>query len=145
MRLVVQRVRSARVSVAEQTVGRIDRGLLVLAGVERGDDREQIAAAAAKLTRLRVFDDDAGKMNLDVRQSGGSVLLVSQFTLAASTRKGRRPSFDRAAGPAEAEPLLVEFRRLLEAADLRVESGRFGARMEVSLVNDGPVTFVLDF
>ncbi len=145
MRLVVQRVSSASVTVDGRTVGRIDGGLLVLAGVEVGDGEDQVAAAAAKLIRLRLFDDEQGRMNLDVRQAGGSILLVSQFTLAASTRKGRRPSFDRAARPEIAAPLLSDMRRRLEEVGLTVQGGRFGARMRVDVVNDGPVTFVLDF
>ncbi len=145
MRLVVQRVAKAAVSVDGRTVGRIGAGMLVLAGVEAGDGPDQAAAAASRLAGLRFFDDGQGRMNLDVRQSGGAVLLVSQFTLAASTRKGRRPSFDRAARPGAARPLLEELRRRLEEADIQVEGGRFGARMRVDLVNDGPVTFVLDF
>ena len=145
VRLVVQRVSSASVKVDGRTVGRIGRGLLVLAGAEVGDGEDQVAAAATKLSRLRLLDDQQGKMNLDVRQAGGSVLLVSQFTLAASTRKGRRPSFDRAARPEVAEPLLAGLRRRLEEAGLTVEEGRFGARMRVDLANDGPVTFVLEF
>lgn len=145
VRLVVQRVSSASVTVDGRTVGRIGRGLLVLAGAEVGDGEDQVAAAAAKLSRLRLFDDQQERMNLDVRQAGGSVLLVSQFTLAASTRKGRRPSFDRAARPEVAEPLLAGLRRRLEEAGLTVEEGRFGARMRVDLTNDGPVTFVLEF
>ena len=145
MRLVVQRVARADVSVAGRTVGRIGAGMLVLAGVEAGDGEDQVKAAAAKLVRLRCFDDERARMNFDVRQSGGAVLLVSQFTLAASTGKGRRPSFDRAAPPEVAEPLLKELRSQLEAAGVRVECGRFGARMRVHLVNDGPVTFVLEF
>ena len=131
-------------TVDRQVVGRIGRGLLVLAGVEVGDDEDQAAAAALKLTRLRLFDDERGRMNLDVRQAGGAILLVSQFTLAASTRKGRRPSFDRAARPELAEPLLASLRGRLEEAGLIVATGRFGARMEVHLVNDGPATFVLE-
>ncbi len=119
--------------------------MVVLAGVETGDGQDQVEAAAAKLVRLRFFDDERGRMNLDVRQSGGAVLLVSQFTLAASTRKGRRPSFDRAASPEVAEPLLETLVLRLEAAGVQVECGRFGERMRVDLVNDGPVTFVLDF
>lgn len=145
VRLVVQRVSSASVKVDGRTVGRIGRGLLVLAGAEVGDGEDQVAAAATKLSRLRLFDDQQGRMNLDVRQAGGSVLLVSQFTLAASTRKGRRPSFDRAARPEVAEPLLAGLRRRLEEAGLTVAEGRFGARMRVDLANDGPVTFVLEF
>ena len=145
MRLVVQRVSSASVTVDGRIVGRIDGGLIVLAGVEVGDGEDQAAAAAARLARLRIFDDEQGRMNLDVRQAGGAILLVSQFTLAASTRKGRRPSFDRAARPEVAEPLLAGLRERLEEAGLVVEGGRFGARMQVHLVNDGPVTFVLEF
>lgn len=145
MRLVVQRVARAEVAVDGRTVGRIGAGMLVLAGVEMGDGPAQAEAAAARLVRLRFFDDEQGRMNLDVRRSGGAILLVSQFTLAASTRRGRRPSFDRAAPPVDAAPLLEELRRRLEAAGVEVESGRFGARMRVDLVNDGPVTFVLDF
>ncbi len=145
VRLVVQRVSSASVTVDGAVVGRIDGGLLVLAGVEVGDGENQVAAAASRLPRLRLFEDARGRMNHDVRQAGGAVLLVSQFTLAASTRKGRRPSFDRAARPEVAEPLLADLRRQLEEAGLVVEVGRFGARMRVHLVNEGPVTFVLDF
>ena len=132
-------------TVDGRIVGRIDGGLLVLAGVEVGDGEDQAAAAAARLARLRLFEDEQGRMNLDVRQAGGAILLVSQFTLAASTRKGRRPSFDRAARPEVAEPLLAGLRERLEEAGLVVEGGRFGARMQVRLVNDGPVTFVLEF
>lgn len=145
MRLVVQRVADAEVSVDGRTVGKIGPGMVVLAGVEVGDGQDQVEAAAAKLAGLRFFDDEQARMNLDVRQSGGAVLLVSQFTLAASTRKGRRPSFDRAASPEVAEPLLETLRLRLEAAGVPVECGRFGERMRVDLVNDGPVTFVLDF
>lgn len=119
--------------------------MVVLAGVEVGDGQDQVEAAAAKLVGLRFFDDERRQMNLDVRRSGGAVLLVSQFTLAASTSRGRRPSFDRAAPPDVAEPLIEELRRRLETAGVHVECGRFGARMRVDLVNDGPVTFVLDF
>ena len=145
MRLVVQRVAGAEVSVDGRTVGKIGPGMVVLAGVEVGDGQDQVEAAAVKLVGLRFFDDERARMNLDVRQSGGAVLLVSQFTLAASTRKGRRPSFDRAALPEVAEPLLEALRLRLETSGVPVECGRFGARMRVDLVNDGPVTFVLDF
>lgn len=145
MRLVVQRVAGAEVSVEGRPVGKIGAGMVVLAGVEVGDGQDQVEAAAAKLVGLRFFDDERGRMNLDVRRSGGAVLLVSQFTLAASTSRGRRPSFDRAARPDVAEPLIEELRRRLETAGVHVECGRFGARMRVDLVNDGPVTFVLDF
>lgn len=144
MRLVLQRVASARVEVDGERLGAIGHGLLVLAGVEAGDGEAQVAAAADKLLGLRVFEDDRGRMNLDLVQAGGAVLLVSQFTLAASTDRGRRPSFDRAAPPERARPLLESLAARLAAAGVGVETGRFGAHMSVELVNDGPVTFVLD-
>ena len=144
MRLIVQRVRSAAVRVAGETVGAIGRGLLVLAGVEKGDGPAQAAAAADKLAGLRVFDDGAGRMNLAAAAAEAGFLVVSQFTLAASLDRGRRPSFDRAAPPAVAEPLVAALVDDLRRRGFEVASGRFGARMEVELVNDGPVTFVLD-
>jgi D-tyrosyl-tRNA(Tyr) deacylase len=144
VRLVLQRVARASVTVAGERVGAIGRGLLVLAGVERGDGAAQAAAAADKVAHLRVFEDGEGKMNLDVAQAGGSVLLVSQFTLAASTDRGRRPSFERSAPPDEARDLLDRLAEELRSSGLAVETGRFAARMEVELVNDGPVTLVLD-
>ncbi|HYN23286.1 MAG TPA: D-aminoacyl-tRNA deacylase [Thermoanaerobaculia bacterium] len=145
MRLVIQRVTSASVRVDGETVGEISRGLLVLAGVERGDGLEKIRAAAEKLAGLRVFGDDEGKMNLDAGAVGGAFLVVSQFTLAGSLERGRRPSFDRAAPPEEAAPLIDALVEDLRGRGFRVETGRFRAYMEVSLVNDGPVTFVVDF
>ncbi|HPA95151.1 MAG TPA: D-aminoacyl-tRNA deacylase [Thermoanaerobaculia bacterium] len=144
MRLVLQRVASAAVTVDGETVGRIGRGLLVLAGCERGDGPEQAVHAAQRLSLLRVFEDGEGKMNLDAGAVEGEFLVVSQFTLAASLDKGRRPSFDRAAAPAIAAPLVDLLVAELRERGYRVETGRFGARMEVALVNDGPVTFVLD-
>ena len=144
MRLVLQRVSTAAVTVGGQVVGQIGRGLLVLVGVEAGDGPEQVEAAARKLSGLRVFEDDAGRMNLDVEAVGGAFLVVSQFTLAGSLAKGRRPSFDRAAPPEAAEPLVDALVARLTEAGHRVETGRFRAHMAVSLVNDGPVTFVLD-
>ena len=145
MRLVIQRVSSAAVRVEGETVGEIGRGLLVLAGVERGDGMEKVRAAAEKLAGLRVFEDDAGKMNLDTAAAGGAFLVVSQFTLAGSLARGRRPSFDNAAPPEEAAPLVDALVEDLRGRGFRVETGRFRAYMEVSLVNDGPVTFVVDF
>lgn len=145
MRMVIQRVSSASVKVESATVGEIGRGLLVLAGVERGDGLEKVGAAAEKLAGLRVFEDAAGKMNLDLAAAGGAFLVVSQFTLAASLERGRRPSFDRAAPPAEAAPLIEALVEDLRGRGFRVETGRFGAYMEVSLANDGPVTFVAEF
>lgn len=145
MRLVIQRVSSAAVRVEGEVVGEIGRGLLVLTGVERGDGMEKVRAAAEKLAGLRVFEDEAGKMNLDTAAAGGAFLVVSQFTLAGSLARGRRPSFDNAAPPEEAAPLVEALVEDLRARGFRVETGRFRAYMEVSLVNDGPVTFVVDF
>jgi D-tyrosyl-tRNA(Tyr) deacylase len=132
------------VSVGEEEVGAIGRGLLVLVGVERGDGPSQALAAAAKLAGLRVFEDEAGRMNLSTTEAGGAFLVVSQFTLAGSLARGRRPSFDGAAPPEAAEPLIEALVAALRAEGLQVATGRFRARMAVELVNDGPVTFVLE-
>lgn len=128
-----------------ETVGAIGRGLLVLVGIERGDRLETVRAAAEKLAGLRVFEDGAGKMNLDTAAVGGAFLVVSQFTLAGSLARGRRPSFDGAAPPDEAQPLVEALVEDLRARGFPVETGRFRAMMEVALVNDGPVTLVADF
>jgi D-tyrosyl-tRNA(Tyr) deacylase len=145
MRLVIQRVSSASVKVAGETVGEIGRGLLVLAGIERGDGPEAARAAAGKLAGLRIFEDEAGRMNLDTAAAGGAFLIVSQFTLAGSVARGRRPSFDRAAPPEEAQPLVDALVEDLRGRGFQVATGRFRAAMEVALVNDGPVTLVADF
>jgi D-tyrosyl-tRNA(Tyr) deacylase len=145
VRLVIQRVSAASVRVDGAVVGAIGRGLLVLAGVERGDGPAAAKAAAEKLAGLRLFEDAAGKMNLDTAAVGGAFLVVSQFTLAGSVERGRRPSFIRAAPPEEAAPLIEALVDDLRRRDFRVETGRFRAQMEVSLVNDGPVTLVVDF
>ena len=144
MRVVCQRVSEASVSVEGSIVGGIGLGLVVLLGVERGDQDEDAVRLAGKVARLRVFDDDAGKFDRSLLDVGGAALVVSQFTLIADTRKGNRPSFARAAPPEEAEPLYDRFCKALAAAGTRVEQGVFGARMALSLVNDGPVTIVLD-
>jgi D-aminoacyl-tRNA deacylase len=145
MRIVLQRVSSASVRVEGEVVGEIARGFLVLVGIERGDGPAQVRAAAEKLAGLRVFEDGAGKMNLDLAAVGGAFLIVSQFTLAGSVAKGRRPSFDGAAPPGEAEPLVDALVSDLRGRGFRVETGRFRAHMEVSLLNDGPVTLIADF
>lgn len=145
MRLVLQRVARAHVEVAGERVGEIGRGLLVLAGIEDGDGPATVEAAAEKVARLRIFDDADGKLNLDLAAAGGAVLLVSQFTLLASVERGRRPSFERAARPEHAEPLVAALGDALRRRGVAVEVGRFGARMAVELLNDGPVTLVLDF
>ncbi len=144
MRCVLQRVTSAAVRAGGEEVARIGRGLLVLVGVESGDGPAQVEAAVRKLAHLRVFEDDRGRMNLDPEAADAELLVVSQFTLAGSLDRGRRPSFDGAAPPGEAEPLVDSMVEGLRAAGRRVQVGVFGARMEVELVNDGPVTFVLD-
>jgi D-aminoacyl-tRNA deacylase len=145
VRLVLQRVERAEVRVDREVVGEIGRGLLVLAGVEKGDGEAQAGAAVGKLSGLRVFPDADGRMNLDAGQVGGEFLVVSQFTLAGNPlAKGRRPSWTGAAAPEVAEPLVERIVGGLRQAGHRVETGRFGARMAVELVNDGPVTLVLD-
>ncbi|MDP3070274.1 MAG: D-aminoacyl-tRNA deacylase [Opitutaceae bacterium] len=145
MRAVVQRVSSARVTVARETTGEIGRGLLVLLGVAQGDTAADAQWLAEKIVALRIFEDDAGKMNLAVRDLAGGILVVSQFTLFASTRKGTRPSFNDAAKPDLAIPLYEAFNGFATAALGRpVATGRFGAMMDVALVNDGPVTLVID-
>ncbi len=143
MRLIVQRVSRAVVRVDGETVGAIGRGMLILVGVERGDGPAQVEAAVEKLAGLRLFEDAAGKMNLDSAAAGGAFLVVSQFTLAGSLARGRRPSFDGAAAPEIAEPLVDALVAGLRGRGHAVETGRFRAHMEVELVNDGPVTFVL--
>lgn len=144
MRAVLQRVSQASVDVAGERVGEIGAGLLILLGVAEGDPPGAEEALARKAAGLRIFRDEAGKMNLSVKDAGGAVLVVSQFTLLADCRKGRRPSFTGAAPPAEAEARYERFCELLRAEGLRVETGRFGADMDVSLLNQGPVTIVLE-
>ncbi len=144
MRAVVQRVSRASVAVSGEVIGRCGPGLLVLLAVAPGDGEAQARWLAAKLSGLRIFPDDAGRMNRSVLDIGGGVLVVSQFTLYGDCRRGRRPSFVRSAGPELAEPLYERFCELLAEAGLPVERGRFGAHMAVSSVNDGPVTLIVD-
>lgn len=145
MRAVIQRVSSASVAIEQRTTAQISRGLLVLLGVQNADTESDAGWLAQKIAALRIFEDDAGKMNRSVVEAAGEVLVVSQFTLLASTRKGNRPSFNEAAKPDLAVPLYEFFVHQLESLLGRsVPTGTFGAMMAVSLVNDGPVTLVLD-
>jgi len=144
MRVVLQRVARAEVRVDNLVVGTIGRGLLALVGVERDDGTQQVEAAATKMAGLRIFEDTTGRMNLDPATAGAAFLVVSQFTLAGTLAKGRRPSFARAADPAAAELLIASLVHRLRRAGFEVAEGRFGAHMEVDLVNDGPVTLILD-
>ena len=145
MRAVIQRVKGCKVDIARQTVGAIDNGVLVLLGVEAADNAEDIEWLAGKISRLRIFDDENGVMNLDITQAGGRALVVSQFTLYASTKKGNRPSYIRSAPEPISRPLYEQFvARLEQLLGTKVETGQFGADMQVSLVNDGPVTIIID-
>jgi D-tyrosyl-tRNA(Tyr) deacylase len=143
VKVLLQRVKRACVRVDGGVVGGIDRGILVFLGVERGDTAEDVEALAAKTAEIRIFPDASGRMNLDVRQAGGGILVVSQFTLAASTRRGLRPSFDGAEEPQRARELYLAFVEALRATGIVVATGTFGAMMDVELVNEGPVTFLL--
>jgi D-tyrosyl-tRNA(Tyr) deacylase len=145
MRAVIQRVARAEVAISGRAVAAIDRGLLVLLGIEGADDQAEAEWLSGKIARLRIFPDQAGLMNLAVGEIGGCALVVSQFTLFAATAKGNRPAFTRAARPEQAEPLYRFFvERLSAALGAPVPTGEFGADMQVSLVNDGPVTIVID-
>lgn len=144
MKCVIQRVRRASVAVGEELVSEIGVGLLVLGAVEKGDSEQTMRDAAKKIRELRVFGDDAGKMNRDVTEAGGSILAVSQFTLAGSIARGRRPSFDNAEEPERARTLFELFTRELAATGIPVKTGRFREMMIVALENDGPVTFVYE-
>lgn len=145
MKCVIQRVSQASVTVDQSIVGQIDRGLLVLFGVEKDDDASQLDYHVGKLLKLRIFPDEQGKMNRSVQDIQGGILVVSQFTLAGDCRKGNRPGFDNAKAPQEAEQLYLQLvEKLRQSSTLTVETGVFGADMQVSLVNDGPVTFILE-
>jgi D-tyrosyl-tRNA(Tyr) deacylase len=144
MRVVVQRVREASVKVDGEVVGNCDRGVVVLVGVASVDRPETAQVLARKVARLRIFENSEGRLDLDLLNVGGEALVVSQFTLVADTNKGTRPSFTDAARPDVAQPLFEEFCEALEREGVRLGRGMFGARMELALVNDGPVTIVLD-
>ena len=145
MKALIQRVTRASVEVDGRIVGQIRNGLLVLLGVARGDTEADLAYLVEKIPALRIFSDEAGKMNRSLAETGGGLLAISQFTLLGDTRKGRRPGFDQAADPPTARRLFEQFvAALKEKTDLTIETGVFGAHMKVELVNDGPVTFIVD-
>lgn len=145
MRLVIQRVKKAKVTVSDRIIGEIEEGLLILAGIHHHDNKEIIEWGCNKISRLRIFEDEQGKMNRSVTDIGGSVLIVSQFTLYGDANKGNRPSFIEAARPETAEPLYRHMISYLnETTDLKVEEGEFGAMMDIELINSGPVTLILE-
>lgn len=144
MRIVVQRSKEASVTVEEKIVGRINKGFVLLVGVTHDDKEEDAAFLAEKVANLRIFEDETGKMNLSILDKGGEILSVSQFTLYGDCRKGRRPNFMEAAKPVHAEKIYEAFNSYLREKGLKVETGIFGAMMDVQLINDGPVTLILD-
>ena len=144
MRAVIQRVSEASVTIDQQIVGAIQQGYLILLGIHEEDTVEDVEYLVRKITKLRVFEDEQGKMNLDLAAVSGAILSISQFTLYAETKKGNRPSFVKAAPPAIAAPLYDLFNEQLREQDILVETGEFGADMKVALVNDGPVTIIYD-
>jgi D-tyrosyl-tRNA(Tyr) deacylase len=144
MRVVLQRVSQAEVTVSGETIGRVGHGLLALAAVSRQDDEKDVEWMARKIVDLRIFDDDNGNLNLSLRDIGGQLLVVSQFTLYGDCKKGRRPSYSEAAPPIEAEALYNRFVEIVRAIVPDVQTGRFQAEMKVRLTNDGPVTLILD-
>lgn len=144
MRAVIQRVKKASVSVAEEVLGEINQGFVILLGIHESDQMADVEYLVRKISKLRVFEDEAGKMNQDLAAVSGSILSISQFTLYADTKKGNRPSFVKAARPEVAIPLYEAFNEQLRALGIPVATGEFGADMAVSLINDGPVTIIID-
>lgn len=144
MRAVVQRVSRAGVKVEEKIIGKIDRGILLLLGVEESDEEKDLEYMCDKIPNLRIFEDEEGKMNKSLLDVGGSLLVISQFTLLGDARKGRRPSFTQAARPEKAIPMYERFIDSMKEKNITTEAGEFGAHMEVELINDGPVTILLD-
>lgn len=144
MKAVIQRVKSASVTIDDQIVGSIQQGFMILLGIHEEDTKEDVDYLIRKITMMRIFEDEAGKMNLSIDAVAGSILSVSQFTLYADTKKGNRPSFVKAARPDQAIPLYEAFNEGLRQSGLKVETGKFGADMQVALVNDGPVTIIID-
>lgn len=145
MKVVAQRVSQAKVEADQTVCGEIGKGLLLYVCLEVGDTRQSLEEAAEKVAKMRIFEDEAGKMNLNVAQAGGEILSVSQFTLSWSGTRGNRPSFDRSMAPGEAKHMYDLFNQKLQQAGLRIKTGRFGSDMQVTSVNDGPVTFHLSF
>lgn len=143
MRAVIQRVKESSVSVGGELVGKIDQGLLVLLGVSGKDTEEEALFLSEKIVNLRIFEDEGGKMNLSISQTQGAILIVSQFTLYGDTRRGRRPSFTEAAEPKKAEALYLYFIEKVKERGVPVQTGKFGAMMDVGLINDGPVTLIV--
>lgn len=144
MKAVIQRSKHAKVTVEKEVRGEIEEGLVILLGVTHDDESEDAEYLAKKISNLRIFEDQNQKMNLSLKDSGGKVLSISQFTLYGDTRKGRRPNFMAAASPEKAKGLYREFNTFLQAEGIQVAEGEFGAMMQVELINDGPVTFILD-
>ncbi|MBW8451437.1 MULTISPECIES: D-aminoacyl-tRNA deacylase [Lactobacillus] len=144
MRVVVQRVNKAQVTIDNEVVGKIKRGFLLLVGLREGDELDQVKKAADKIVKMRIFEDEDGKTNLSLKDVNGEILSVSQFTLLANTKKGNRPSFVEAMRPPKSKDLWENFNQELENRGFHVETGEFGADMQVSLENDGPFTIVLD-
>lgn len=144
MKVVLQRVQQASVNVQEKVVGKIGRGICLLVGIEKGDTEKDARYVSQKVVELRIFPDEEGKMNMSILDVGGEVLAVSQFTLAGSVKKGRRPSFDKSEEPHKAKELFDHFVEFIREKGVKVETGIFGAMMDVHLINDGPVTLILE-
>ncbi len=144
MKVVIQRTKQAKVTVANKIIGEIDKGLLILVGFTKGDTNKEIENMIKKIIHLRIFNDKKGLMNYSLLDVGGSILTVSQFTLYANTKKGRRPSYEQALNPKEAKLLYNLFNENLKKEKIKVETGLFGSKMEVEMINDGPVTIILE-
>lgn len=144
MKVVIQRTKQAKVTVANKIIGEIDKGLVILVGFTKGDTNKEIEDMIKKIIHLRIFNDEKGLMNYSLLDVGGSILTVSQFTLYANTKKGRRPSYEQALNPKEAELLYDLFNENLKKEKIKVETGLFGSKMEVEMINDGPVTIILE-
>lgn len=144
MKVLLQRVKRAQVTVSSEVIGSINHGLVLLVGISHDDTEDDLVYMVNKVINLRIFEDDAGKMNLSLKDINGSILSVSQFTLYGDTRKGRRPSFVKAAKPKQAKELYESFNDMLRDEGIHVETGKFGAMMQVELINDGPVTLMID-